>query len=95
MARIKSVIRTERRSKDLTQQELADLLNVSRVAVANWEAKLTTPSVHNMLRLNAHLEISLDELMDDYNKDKDVTLSKAIGYDSKLLDKVSLNKKEV
>ena len=71
MAKSNSVIRTVRRSKDLTQQELADLLNVSRVAVANWEGKLATPSVHNMLRLNAYLDIPLDELMNDYTNKED------------------------
>ena len=70
MARIQSVIRTKRRSLDLTQQELADKLNVSRVSVNNWEQKKSAPSVHQLLRLNDILNISLDDLVEDYQKEE-------------------------
>ena len=70
MAKIQSVIRTKRRSLDLTQQELADKLNVSRVSVNNWEQKKSAPSVHQLLRLNDILNISLDDLVEDYQKEE-------------------------
>ena len=69
MARKQSVIRAKRRLLDLTQQELADKLNVSRASVNAWEMKKTSPSVHQLLRLNDILDISLDELVEDYNKE--------------------------
>ena len=71
MAKIQSVIRTKRRSLDWTQQELADKLNVSRVSVNYWEMKKSSPSVHQLLKLNDILNISLDELVADYSKKKE------------------------
>jgi transcriptional regulator with XRE-family HTH domain len=71
MAKVKSVIRQHRAKLDLSQSELADLLNISSVTVSNWEQKKSTPSVHNMIRLAVHLEVSLEELMNDY-KNKEV-----------------------
>ena len=71
MAKIQSVIRAKRRLLDLTQEELADKLNVSRASVNAWEQKKTSPSVHQLLRINDILDISLDDLVEDYQKEEE------------------------
>jgi len=67
MARKQSVIRKKRLELDITQSELADMLNVSRASVNSWENKSTVPTVHNMVILSVHLDLTLDELMNDYS----------------------------
>ena len=72
MVKTKSAIRTARRNKDITQEEMANHFNITRVTVSNWERKATTPTVHELIMLSDYLEISLDELMSDYsNKEKE------------------------
>lgn len=72
MAKIKSVIRQHRAKLDLSQSELADLVGVSAVSISNWEQKKAAPNAHNLVQLSAHLEVTLDELMDDYkNKEEE------------------------
>ena len=70
MAKINSVIRAKRRLLDMSQEELASKLNVSRVSISMWETKKSAPSVHQLLRINNILDISLDELVEDYSKKK-------------------------
>jgi transcriptional regulator with XRE-family HTH domain len=71
MATTKSAIRTARRNKDITQEQLADQFNVTRVTVSNWERKFTTPTVHELVMLAVFLDVTLEELMNDY-KNKEI-----------------------
>ena len=52
-----------REQKHLSQEELAELLGVSRQAVSKWEQGMGYPEVEKLLLLSAKLNISLDELM--------------------------------
>ena len=47
----------------LSQEELAELLDVSRQAVSKWEQGQAYPEVEKLLLLSSKLNISLDELM--------------------------------
>lgn len=48
-----------------TQEELADLLAVSRAAVAKWESNRGMPDVENLKAIAKLLNTSMDELLDD------------------------------
>lgn len=63
---IGKIIKEGRLKKGLTQQELANLLNVSMQAVSKWE-RGGTPDIMLLVPLAKILEISLDELL-GYNK---------------------------
>lgn len=52
-----------RSEKQLTQEKLAELLNVSRQAVSKWESGQGYPEVDKLVKLSEILEVSLDELM--------------------------------
>lgn len=52
-----------RESRRLSQEELAELLGVSRQAVSKWEQGMGYPEVEKLLLLSHKLNISLDELM--------------------------------
>ena len=62
------VLKDERRKNSLTQEELADMLGVSRQAVSKWEQGEGYPEVEKLLVLADRLDISLDELMGRPNK---------------------------
>ena len=52
-----------RKKKGLTQQQLADLLNVSNRAVSKWERGKNLPDASLMLELSKILGISVNELL--------------------------------
>lgn len=53
-------LRTE---KGLSQERLAELLNVSRQTISRWESGETLPSADNLMRLSRVLGVSVDYLM--------------------------------
>ena len=52
-----------RKDKKLSQEELAELLGVSRQAVSKWEQGIGYPEVEKLLLLSNKLNVSLDSLM--------------------------------
>lgn len=51
-----------RKIHHLTQDELADILNVDRSAVSKWEREINEPSVSQLAKIAEHFKISVDEL---------------------------------
>ena len=56
-------IMEKRKSIGLTQQQLADQLNVSFQAVSKWEQGLSSPSTTNLLALAKLYGVSVGELL--------------------------------
>ena len=52
-----------RKEKQLSQEELAEILDVSRQAISKWEQGVGYPEVEKLLLLSSKLNISLDSLM--------------------------------
>jgi transcriptional regulator with XRE-family HTH domain len=52
-----------RKEKQLSQEDLAEILDVSRQAVSKWEQGIGYPEVEKLLLLSSKLSISLDSLM--------------------------------
>lgn len=52
-----------RKEHHLSQEELAELLDVSRQAVSKWEQGMGYPEVEKLLLISQTLNISLDSLM--------------------------------
>ena len=52
-----------RKEKNLSQEELAEILDVSRQAVSKWESGIGYPEVEKLLLLANRLNISLDSLL--------------------------------
>jgi len=64
------LISARRHYMRLTQEQLADLMNVSKSAIAKWETNGGIPERSNLIRLSEVLNVSLDDLyriIDDRN----------------------------
>lgn len=54
-----------RKQRNITQEELAELLNVSRQAISKWESGNGYPETEKLITLSRELNISLDYLLND------------------------------
>lgn len=68
-------IRAFRKNKGLTQEELADLLNITPQAVSRWESAVGMPDVSMLIPLAQTLGVSTDALLgyDMIREDSEVT----------------------
>ncbi len=60
---IRFKIKELRKEKNLTQKELAKLLNKSETGYASWEQGLSEPSVNDLILLCKIFEVSADYLL--------------------------------
>ena len=58
-----SQIAEARRRKNLTQEQLAQLMQVTRQTVSRWEAGTAYPEMEKIVRLADILEVSCDDLL--------------------------------
>lgn len=58
-------IRARRIEKGITQQQLADLMFVSRRTIINWESGNSLPDISMLTRLAGHLDLGTIELLDE------------------------------
>jgi len=69
--KIGKLIAKLRKEKDLTQQQLGDIMGVTDRAVSKWERGLSVPDIANINRLSTFLGISSDELLAGELKEND------------------------
>ena len=65
-----------RLSKNLTQQQLGKILNVSGQTILNWENGISYPPVKKLIEIAAFFEVSSDYLLD--LKERDTSFDKII-----------------
>lgn len=53
-----------REEKGLTQQKLADILNINRVTLTGYEIGRRTPDVYMLKKIADFLEVTVDYLLD-------------------------------
>lgn len=62
-----------RKKKGLSQEELAEVLNVSRQTISRWEVGTALPDAINLVQLSKVFEVSTDYLLnEEYNSDNDL-----------------------
>ncbi|MDD5936913.1 MAG: DUF5680 domain-containing protein [Clostridiales bacterium] len=64
-----------RKTKGLTQEELAQQLDVSRQAVAKWESGITYPDILNLIQISEFFHITVDYLIKDHECSKSIVPS--------------------
>ena len=50
-----------RKSKGMTQDDLAEVLNVSKMAVSKWERGLNFPDIEVMCAIADYFDVSVDD----------------------------------
>ena len=60
-----------RTDKQMSQGELAEMLEVSRQSISKWENNSAVPELEKLIRLSEIFEVSLDELVKGEEKSKD------------------------
>ncbi len=60
-----------RKQKGLSQEELANRLNVSRQTISKWEVGESTPDMEKLAAISELFDISLDELVLDKATNKE------------------------
>ena len=56
-------IKRLREAKGMTQEQLAEKLNVTRQAVSNWENEKTQPDIDTLHKISQELDCSIEELI--------------------------------
>lgn len=56
-------LRKLRKEKGLSQEKLAELLNISRQSISKWESGQTYPEVEKLITLSELFKISVDDLV--------------------------------
>ena len=59
-----------RKNKDLTQEELAERLNLSRQTILRWEKNQVFPDISNLKAVAQVLDISFDYLLGEDKPEK-------------------------
>lgn len=57
-----------RKENNYTQEQLADVLGVSRQAISKWESTITYPETDKLIRMSELFDCSLDYLLKDAEK---------------------------
>lgn len=60
---IGKIIKDYRTKKNMTQEELANILFVSRQLISKWENNKSYPDLNQLIQLSDYFDLSLDELM--------------------------------
>ena len=59
-----------RKTKNYTQEDLAEKLNVTRQTIYAWEAGISTPTVSMLKQISSILEMKLDDLVSGFSIDE-------------------------
>ena len=60
---IADVLRNLRKQYNMSQEALAEKLNVSRQAISNWENGKTQPDADMLIKISSIFQVSLDEMI--------------------------------
>ena len=70
-----------RKQKGLSQEELANRLNVSRQTISKWEVGESSPDLEKLVAISELFDISLDELVLDKVVKKEETSEQIVKSD--------------
>lgn len=65
-----------RKKKGLSQEKIAEYIDVSRQAVTKWEANISKPSSENLIKLAQLFEVNVDTLLGNGEDEKSSTQEK-------------------
>lgn len=56
-------IKLLRKDKNLTQKQLADMLNIKQTSISKWELDISLPDTNNLIRLAEIFNVSTDYIL--------------------------------
>ena len=62
-------LRYLRKQKSMSQEDLANKLDISRQSVSKWESGISMPDLENVIKLSEMFDVSLDYLLKDSKSD--------------------------
>lgn len=84
--KIGNFLKELRKEKGLTQEELAEMMNVSNRSISRWETGSNMPDLDILIELSDYYEVDLREVLDGerksekMNKDMEETILKVADY---------------
>ena len=86
-------IRAKRRERDLTQEELANILGVSKAAVSKWENEESFPDITMLPQIAQIFHITMDEFFDYTLEEKPLSIVNEyhFGFSLDVVDRQILN----
>ena len=91
-------IRTLRKLNKLSQEKLAEIMNVSRQAIAKWELGKSYPDIDKLIEISNYFNISIDSLLKEKNNDcnlkKNITKIGEYKMDKKIVEFLCRAKRE-
>ena len=91
-------IRTLRKLNKLSQEKLAEIMNVSRQAIAKWELGKSDPDIDKLIEISNYFNISIDSLLKEKNNDcnlkKNITKIGEYKMDKKIVEFLCRAKRE-
>ena len=85
------IIKKLRRERKMTQEELANIMNVSRSVVGNWEASLRAPTTEQYCELAALFDVKTDYLVGKDSAKKFINVPEDEYFDMKKLNEEGKN----
>ena len=58
-------IKNERKKRNISQQQLADYLNISRQAVSRWENNISLPDLNTLVLIAKYFDLKLEYFTED------------------------------
>ncbi len=79
--KISNLIKIKRKEKGLTQEELANKINVTEKAISRWETGRGTPDISLLVPLSKELDVSVSELLKGKeDKKEDNSIKEIVNY---------------
>lgn len=67
-----------RKKNNYTQEELADVMNVSRQAISKWESDVAFPETEKLIVLSKLYKCSIDYLLNNENDNPNIAITKEV-----------------
>ena len=67
MENIGNLIKVARKQKAMTQEDLSQVVGVSRQTISKWESNETKPDLENIYKLCNVLQLTVDHLTSPYS----------------------------
>lgn len=84
-----------REEKKISQNELAEILDVSRQAISRWEVGRTKPDTNHLIAISQYFNVSMDYLVNDDINEKNEEICIQKKDTPKIEESISIKKRSI